>query len=56
MELNSKMETINNHMLPNNELQAEQPTIELLQDVGRSMKELKDQSAKMIEARGKVTI
>ena len=34
----------------------EMPTLQLLQEVGKSMKEIKDQSAKLIEQRSKVTI
>ena len=54
LKLNSVMEKIGNIMAQNNQLNEEGPSIELLQDVGRSMKDIKEQSAKLIEQRQKV--
>ena len=51
LKLNSVMERITNIMQQNNALSEESSTIELLKEVGKSMKEIKDQSNKLIEQR-----
>ena len=54
LKLNSVMEKIGNIMAQNNQLNEEGPSIDLLNDVGKSMREIKEQSARLIEQRQKV--
>ena len=56
LKLNSVMEKITNIMQVNNQLGSEQSTVDIISEVGKSMKEIREQSAKMIEARSKVII
>jgi len=56
LKLNSVMEKITNHMNEKTRLTSDQTTVDILNDVGKAMKEIREQSAKMIEARSKVII
>jgi len=51
LKLNSVMERITNIMQQNTALAEEASPIELLKDVGKSMKEIKDQTSKLLEQR-----
>ena len=48
LELNSVMERITNVMSQNNAQGEETPTLDLLTNVGKTMREIRDQAAKMI--------
>jgi len=49
LKLNSVMEKIGNIMAKNNKLNEEGPSSELLADVAKSMKDIKEQSTRLIE-------
>ena len=50
------MERIKNIMKQNDQMGEEMPTLDLLKQVGKSMKEIKDHSNKLIEQRQKAII
>ena len=56
LKLNSVMERIKNIMKQNDQMGEEMPTLDLLKQVGKSMKEIKDHSNKLIEQRQKAII